>query len=345
MRRDSLARVWFESWSSVACVGLRCVGLFCVGLFCVGLFCAGILAGQARGDIAVHADGRREVVEQPAKDSKGQWMGTIDGRRQRLVPGEVVALLDGEGVETSLVPELGSAPKSAEQDALLAQLSDPKNDNWFLAATQIAAPPTRAVHDALLELCGAKRKELRARAIAALTRLRTKESSLAAARAVLDEKDAKTRRDAAAALFSVREILRRCDAAELVQEGLADSDALVRIEFALVAPHDLALASEVLRKEGLRHSDHHVRESAAVELGRRGDAAGIGVLTAMLARTSLPGLDTDVETATRVLVAEQVDVCEILGRLGGDAAKAALSKAKANSPHEAVRKAAEAALK
>jgi HEAT repeat protein len=324
MSRFSLERVVCGSWAFVVCVGLG--------------------ATRARADIAVHADGRRVQVESPAKDSKGHWMGTIAGRRQRLEPGDVAVLVDDKGVETSLVPELGPEPKSAQQEAALAQLGDPKNDEWFLAATQLAQPPTRAVHDALVELAKGKRKELRARAITALTRLRTNESSLAAARAVLEEKDAKVRRDAAAALFSVREILRRCDSAELVAKGLADADALVRIEFALVAARDLELAGEVLRKDGLRHSDHHVRESCAVELGRRGDAAGASVLASMLARTSLPGLDTDLETATRILVAEQLEVCEILGRLGGDAAKAALTKAATSSPHEPVRKAAEAAL-
>lgn len=303
-----------------------------------------LAAPRAVPDVAIYADGRRAHVEQPAKDSSGQWMGTLDGRRQRLVPGEIVALVDEQGEERSLLPALADAPMNAAQESALASLSDPKDESWFLAAEQLSNPPTRAVLAALVELAESGKKDVRTRAVAAMARMRTTESSLAAARAVLAEKDAKARRAAAAALFSVREILRRADAAELVLAGLADKDALVRVEFALIAPHDLEQAGLVLRKDGLKHSDHHVRESAAVELGRRGDAAGEKLLIAMLARETLPGMEDDPETGARYLVREQVELCEILGRLGGDAARAALTKAKSSSPHDAVRKAAEAAL-
>lgn len=182
------------------------------------------------------------------------------------------------------------------------------------------------------------------RAMTLLAQLKTKESSLAGARLVLAEKDAKARREAAGALFSVREILRRSDAADLIQSGLADKDALVRVEFALVAPHDLELAAEVLRKDGLRSSDHHTRESAAFDLGLRGDASGGSILVSMLLRSKMPGMEEDPELSDRYLILEQVRICEIFGKLGTEAGKAALSKAKANSPHEAVRKAAAAAL-
>jgi len=298
----------------------------------------------AAADVAVYANGTRAKVEQPAKDSKGQWMGTIDGRRQRLQPGEIVALVNDEGDETSLIPELQEGAVSPSIVAGLASLSDVKNDEWFGAVQQIASPPTRAAFDELLKLAASSKKELRIRAVHGLVALKTAESSLAAAQAVVDEKDAKARREAASALFSVREILRRSAAAELVLKGLADKDALVRFEFALVAPHDLELAAEVLRKDGLKSGDHHVRESAAVELGLRGDASGEATLVAMLMRSQMPGMEDDAELGRRFLIREQVEICAILGKLGTASGRAALEKAKSNSPHEAVRKAAAEAL-
>lgn len=303
-----------------------------------------VLSLSAFADVAIRADGSRFEVDKPAKDSTGRWMGTIDGRRQALKPGEIVALVDERGEETSLTPELAPQAMTAAQAAALASVGDPRDEAWFASLETLASPPTRAAHDALVELAQSGKKDVKVRVVAALARMRTRESSLAAARAVLDEKDAKVRRDAAASLFSVREILRRSDAAELVTAGLADKDKLVRVEFALVAPLDMPQASEVLRKDGLAHGDHHVRESAAVELGRRGDASGMTVLAAMLARNAMPGMEDDPEMGARYLVAEQVEICGILARLGGDKARAALTKAQAKSPHDAVRAAAERAL-
>lgn len=300
-------------------------------------------ATLAVADIAIYADGRRAEVESPAKDSKGEWLGTIDGRRQRLKLGEIVALVDDKGQETSLIPVLSDGARPPAFDSALAILSDTKSEMWFEAVRQITSPPTHVAFDALVELAKSNKKELRLRAVNGLAALATKESSLAAAKLVLEEKDSKSRRDLAGALFSVREILRRSDAAELIGAGLADKDSLVRVEFALVAPHDLELATEVLRKDGLKYSDHHVRESAAVDLGLRGDATGVKVLAAMLARSKMPGLDAEPELGQRLLIAEQVEICRIIGKLGGDTAKSALTKAR-SSPHEAVRKAAEAAL-
>ncbi len=302
------------------------------------------LSSFARSDVAILADGRREVVEQPSKDSKGQWTAVVNGRRQGLARRAVVALVNDAGEETSVLPELSSASKTPPQEAALAALVDPKREDWFATLDALSDPPSRSVFEALGELASGSKKELRTRALVAMARLNTKESTLELARRVLDEKDAKVRRDAAVALFSVREIVRRSDSRALVERGLADADALVRLEFALVAPHELELAGAILRKDGLRNSDHHVRESAAVELGRRGDAAGEKLLIEMLTRSRLPGMERDSDVAVRLLVQEQVELCDILGRLDSAAARAALAKARSHSPHEAVRAAAKAAL-
>lgn len=300
-----------------------------------------LVVPSSAADVAIHADGRRQTVEDPRKDSAGRWMATVEGRRTPL-GARVVALVDAKGAETVLIPELSDAPKSAEQDAALQQLLDPRNEGWTLAGERLAQPPSRAVLDELLALARSPKKELRGRAITALTWLPTRESALAAAQAVLAEKDVGLRRDGASALHAVREILRRCDSLELIQTGIADKDASVRVTFALLAPADLEPAKDLLRKEGLKHSDHHVRESAALELGRRGDSAGESILIAMLARTKLPGID-DPALNERYLIEEHVAICEVLAQFDSDAARKALEKA-AKSPHEAVRKAAEAAL-
>src|SRR4029079_17634791 len=110
--------------------------------------------------------------------------------------------------ETVTIPELSSAPKTPAQDELLRQLCDPKNDAWHATAEQLATPPSRAVMDELVALTKNAKKDVRARAIGALTHLRTKESALAAASAVLNEKDAGQRRESASSLFAVWEILR-----------------------------------------------------------------------------------------------------------------------------------------
>jgi hypothetical protein len=117
----------------------------------------------------------------------------------------------------------------------------------------------------------------------------------------------------------------------------------VRIVFALLSPHDDAAATAVLRADGIKNADHHIRESSALELGRRGDGAGESILVGMLARSRLPGFDQDTALMEQYLIREQVEVAGVLGRLGTGSAKAALRKA-ATSRFEPVRKAAEAAL-
>lgn len=304
-----------------------------------------LFASAAHADVGVLANGRRVQVDQPAKDSKGVWMGALDGRRQRLAAADVVVLIADDGAETLLAPSLSEAEPTPAEVAALAELADPSFESWPAACEELAREPKRAAHKLLVDLAADKRKEVRARAVAALLRLRTLESCATAAKLVLEEKDAKSRRAMASALFSARALLQRGELGDAIEKGLADSDALVRVEFALCAPLTHTKAIIVLVKDGLRHADHHVRESAALDLGRRGDKAGLDVLLAMLARGKPRDLSSDPETELRLHIAEQVEVCEVLGKLGGDAAKAALEKAKSNSPHEAVRAAAAAALR
>jgi HEAT repeat protein len=199
------------------------------------------------------------------------------------------------------------------------------------------------VIDALVALAGDAKKDLRARAYRALTALRTRESVAAAGAAILLEKDDAARRTTASLLFAVQGIFGRADTAQTVKAGIADRDAGVRVAFAMLSPPDMEAANVVLRTDGIKHPDHHVRESAAMELGKRGDAAGETILAGMLARTSLPGAEKGEPIYERLLIEEQVAVCRILGKLGTVKGRAALAKA-AKSKHEVVRKAAEAAL-
>src|SRR5690606_14185359 len=142
----------------------------------------------------------------------------------------------------------------------------------------------------------------------------------------------------------VQEIVRRCDAAKSVERGIEDKDSVVRVVFALLAPADLAAGSAVLRTDGLKSRDHHIRESAALELGRRGDAAaGESVLIGMLGRNRLPGFDGAAAPMEELLVREQVEICRILGGHGSESGKAALRNA-TSSRFAAVRQAAERAL-
>jgi hypothetical protein len=285
---------------------------------------------RAQDVLLVHADGRRENATAPRKDAKGEWSVECEGRRTVVHGGEVVAIVDANGKETAIIPVLTEAPDSPESVAALAGLRDPKNKTWEPLCEQLAKRPSRGVHEALVKLAGDPRKELRSRAMTALAWLRTKESALALAAAVLAEKDPGLHRDAASGLFAVEEILRRSDSAELLTKGLQDKDATVRIIFATLAPPDDAVAAEVLRKDGLKHSDHHMRESVAQELGERGDGSGEGILIGLLSRTKVPALSGDAEFDEKLMAEGQARACFALGKIGSATARSALSKATAS---------------
>jgi HEAT repeat protein len=290
----------------------------------------------------VYADGRRETCVGLRQDEKGRWTAAIGDRRTTIRPGEIVAVINEDGKETEIVPELVEGPAREQTLAALASVRDAKDESWRVAAERLSTPPTRAAHDELVRMTTSDSKDARQRGIAALALLRTKESVVAAAEAVLKEKDATVRRAAASSLFAAWEVFRRAPTQDLVKLGLADKDAAVRFDFAMLSPLDCADAVPVLKADGLKNGDHHVRESAAMELGRRGDASGEAILVSMLQRPRIPGVD-DPEMAEKMTVQEKVQVCGILGRLRTAAAKAALKKASASGP-EAVRKAAAAAL-
>lgn len=307
------------------------------------LACLGIYPPAAQAQVLVHADGRREAAANPRQDSKGRWMATVEGRRVVVKPGDVVAILHENGKETVIIPTLSKDPITPEAKAVLASLRDTRNAAWREALSRLAAQPSQAVLDDLVALAAERKKELRSRAIEALVGLRTKESVLAAAKAILGEKDRSLHRSAASRLFAVQEIFKRSDRGELVRAGIGDRDRTVRYVFAMLSPPDMEKANAVLRKESLKDRDHHVRESAAMELGLRGDRSGERVLIRMLARKKLPGFHDDEKLMIRYLIREQVAICKILGRFGTDAAKAALQKA-TSSPHASVSGAARAAL-
>ncbi len=317
---------------------------FGAGIVVAAVVCAAFAARAARAAEIVYADGRHEAVEEPRQDSKGEWTYTREGRRIGLRPGEVAAVVDDAGGETPTIPALADGENAPDVAGALASVLDRKNDGWEMALERVGRTPTRASHDAFVELTRAKDKALRARAVPALCALHTRESVLAAAAAVLAEKDRGLRRDGAWRLFSVQEIFKRSESAEVLKQGLADKDADVRYVFAVLAPPDDADAVRILRDEALKNSDHHIRETAALELGERGDASGEALLATMLTRSRLPGFDAgDEELMTRLLVTEQVAVCRAFAKLGTERGKAALEKA-TKSPHQAVRAAAEKAL-
>lgn len=305
--------------------------------------CAGTAVSALRAAEIVHADGRRETVQALRADGKGGFTIEREGRRVPLAPGEIVVVIDDEGVETVTIPELSAGEDSPETKTLIDSLVDPKNEQWPMLVEQLGRVPTRSKLDALAALAKDPKKEVRQRAVRGLAGLRTRESTLAAVEAVLAEKDATARADGAYALFAVSEIFARCDTGDAVARGLADKNTHVRYVFAMLAAPDDEAAKAVLRgKDGLGSSDHHVRESAATELGERGDAAGENVLVAMLSRNKLPGID-DPALMERLLIEEQVRVCAILGKLGTKAGRSALEKA-AKSKRDAVAEAARRAL-
>ncbi|MBK6942001.1 MAG: hypothetical protein IPH13_17620 [Planctomycetes bacterium] len=316
--------------------------LWSLGVAIVIAFSQNGVSGVA-GEV-VHADGRRERVEDPRVGSNGQWTATIDGRRTPLKAGEIVVVIDDAGVETITIPPTADEADSPEVTALLAGLRDAKNDAWMLTLDRLGARPTKTLQAALDVLVLDPSKEMRKRGIHALTRLRTREGTIAAAKAVLAEKDKALRRETASALFSVEEIFRRCEGvAESVKQGMADTERDVRFVFAMLSAKDDPSAIAILKKDGLGNPDHHVRESAALELGRRGNVAGEKILIGILDWTKLDVSD-DPALNERLLAEQQTQVCEVLGTFESASAKAALEKAR-KSKLAAVREAAERALK
>ena len=311
----------------------------------------GVWVGVAMGAAAlrgqaielVFADGRRGSASAPRQDSKGQWTIEREGRRTPLRAGEIVAFVDAEGRETLTIPVLQEGKMGAAVAAALKALEDPRSSEWMASLDALGNPPARETHDALLRLLSGSREEVRLRAYQALARLRTRESALALASAVLKEKDPKTRKAAVSVLFSVQEILRRAESSELLDEGLRDKAVGVRIAFALLAKPGNVAALKVLRPEGLKGADHHLLESCTMELGRQADPAGEKILIGMLTRTSLPDADPRDPIYLRLLIEEQSEVCRLLGKWKSEPGKAALGRA-AKSPHAEVRAAAEAAL-
>ncbi len=297
----------------------------------------------ARADVLVHADGRRESVEQVARDSKGRWTRADAGRRVVIRSGEVALVVDTNGKEWVTIPDLVEGPETPAETAALASLVEPRNEAWLIALECLTGSPTRGMHDKLVALAMGSNRELQLRGAVGLTQLRTKESVLTAARAILAQVDPGARRKSASAMPQVREILRRCEGApEIFAAGLKDKDGSVRFSFAESSLHGTEGAIEVLIADGLKASDHHLREEAATELARRGNDSGVPLLAQMLARKSMPGVD-DEDLMRRLLTQEQVEICGLLGQLDVPLARAALEKA-LKSRLEPVRHAAEAAL-
>lgn len=293
----------------------------------------------------VHADGRREPAAGLTQGKDGVWTHEKEGRRVGVSAGDVAVVVADDGAESVIIPELTDQPSSPPAQQALERLKDTRSDTWMQDAAVAASPRSRGVLESLTALAAHSDKELRRRAVHALVRMQTRESTVAATDAVLSEKDAPLRRELASALFAVQEIVVRCDALAKVVAGVADRDREVRITFALLAASrggDEVLA--VLRDEGLKSTDHHTRESAATALGLRGDGSGEAVLVSMLKRKRLPGFDRgDEETMLRYLVREQVQVCGILATLRTPKGRAALQAA-AKSAQPQVREAATKAL-
>lgn len=292
----------------------------------------------------VFADGTRETVKNPHMDSKGRWTAEREGHLVPLMAGDVVVVIDGDGKETVTIPELGDDKPSAATEALVARIRDKKNADWLMDTMQPLLPPSRSVHETFVAMAADADKEMRRRAVHGFAQLRTKDSVMAASAAVLAEKDKTHRKEMASVLFSVEEIFTRCDSLEAVKQGIADKDSSLRFVYAMLAPDDLEEAKAVLRgSDGVGNSDHHVRESAALELGLRGDGAGMSILTGLLSRTKIPGFDGGEALMQKLLIREQVDICKAMAKIATPAAKAALEKAKA-SKLQPVRDAAVAAL-
>ncbi|MEZ5978516.1 MAG: hypothetical protein R3F34_09890 [Planctomycetota bacterium] len=292
----------------------------------------------------VHADGRREAARDPLRATDGTWVAELDGRRVILRPGEIVAIVDAEGDETVLIPDEPTTEVPQRARDALAVLRDDDAADWLRALDDLAKSPCADLREALVELGGDRSKESRRRAVHGLCALRTREGTLAAAGLVLDEANKSLRKEIADALFSVREIFARTECEELLARGLSDRDGGVRFVFAAISPRTCDEAVPVLEKDGLRSRDHHTRETAALELGRRGSAAGEALLVRMLERDRIPGLhDEDEDFVRRLVVAEKVAVCDALGTIATERAVEALRRA-TSSEYEEVRDAAETAL-
>ncbi|MBL8727881.1 MAG: HEAT repeat domain-containing protein [Planctomycetes bacterium] len=116
--------------------------------------------------------------------------------------------------------------------------------------------------------------------------------------------------------------LEAAHALPLLEQGLSHQDADVRFALAWLAARLGSDAALPVLARCLGDRDHHVRESAAVSLAERGDAAGVGIVLTIAKRDRAPvqTANRTADAATRALVdrlalRERCHACELLGKL------------------------------
>ncbi len=144
--------------------------------------------------------------------------------------------------------------------------------------------------------------------------------------------------------------LEAAEALALLDQGLATKDADARFQVAWLGAQLGSDAALPVLARFLGDSDHHVRESAAVALAERGDAAGVAIVLAMAKRDRAPvqiaNRGADAETRAmcdRIAGRERCHACELLGKLHHEPALPVLRRL-ATAKDEALAAAAKAAV-
>lgn len=322
-----------------------------VGLLVVSVFAsaqgAPVPAEKGAGEQVVWLDGRRESVERVVVKAD-HVLVKIDGRTRRVARRSVVAVVRASGESKPVEPTVSSAPIDATQRSLLDRLGNASPPEAPAIQTALADRPSRATLDALARLTKAGSPEARARAAEVLLLSATPDGFDAAVALLRSDAPIATRERVATSLSRVVGAIRVRGWGPRLAPLLTDRHRGVRIAVALALGHaGVADAAAVLKKDGLRDRDHHVREAAAEALATLGDASGVRILLKMLTRTKHPAMTTAADrkdpTLVRIMIDEKVRVCRLLGALRATTAKAALTKA-ARSQHADLAAAAKRAL-
>ena len=281
-------------------------------LILLGLVSAPVVATEI-----VHLDGTRTNSERVVVKDDVILVAFDKGMRQIPKAG-VAMIVNDDGGRVILDRKLVEGAPASQADIKALETAD--GAAYLTARQRLAASMSREVFAKAKELSKAKKPETRARAGEVLAGLGVPESLDAAVAIALKDKSAAVRNRVASSLFAIIGLIEAHDWHAKLRPGLESEHQKTRATFALV----LGMAGDkaaipVLKRDALRHRDHHFRESAAETLARLGDDAGVDVLVKMLRRKRHPA-------GEEILVVEKIRICGHLERLGAKKALPALRR-------------------
>jgi HEAT repeat protein len=267
------------------------------------------------------------------KDNRARIRGADGALRQlsvRRIDHEVAA----DGTVRRFTAAVHEGALGAAERALLEQVQKGQ-EAPFPELMQATEHSSRAFVEALQAALAGDKAAVREQAARVLVATAVPEAVHAALAAAVEEPKGRMLQVIAPSLSSgcMLAALEASDALALVDAGLGAKDPDTRFFLAWVGARLGSEAALPVLARSLTDRDHHVRESAAVALAERGDAAGAALLMTMARRSRSPvqnaNRTADAETRAlvdRLALRERCRACELLGRLRHEPALAMLRK-------------------